>query len=107
MHYFSLRNFSGVAHGGEVKSTPWCVGVPSATVAFLLQSCNPLSLLSTAQVDRLPPPSSPTHCSLAPPPQRLLPCHLAGTATHALAPSAFITFGFAHICLLDIHLLPV
>ena len=117
VHYFSLRNFSGFAHDGEVKSLPQ--RVPSATAAFLLQPRKPLSLPSTAQVDRLCPPSfrSPplpilitveVVASRPPPPQRLLVlpyCHLAGTATHALAPSAFITF--AHICLLDIHRLPV
>ena len=53
MHYFSqYKEFlSGFAHGGEVKSLPQ--RVPSATAAFLLQPCNPLSLPSTAQVDRL------------------------------------------------------
>ena len=37
VHYFSLGDFSGFAHGGEVKYLPQ--RVPSATEAFLLQPC--------------------------------------------------------------------
>ena len=36
VHYFSLGNFSGFAHGGEVESL--LKRVPNATAAFLLQS---------------------------------------------------------------------
>ena len=61
--------------------------VPRPTAAVLLQPFTPLSLSSTAKVDRLPSRSA-LHTIVSPLPRkdRFL-SHLAGTATHALAPS--------------------